>query len=374
MAELVLSHATLEQSLLPFSTNRNLTLVVRKEIIYSGREYVQKIYQDAKSLRLVIRAQRLVQESLKKWCWKNITSQSESLPLFSPTLHSDVYSTKIEQEDSLLVEIDFMKTNGDTSIPFAFNALCQDDVINIFRIVIDVAYEQTIIHSLPEHPIFAMSTNMQQTSSNVHAVNDLIMNICRDMDPFFQFWWSDLSRAIQQKPRAIQTLEALPTATPVAITVDQAQSDKMQEGGPDIELQRIAKQLSTLPDPNGRLKVPSIEKPKHRHSMPAITLDTTNITMESLYDMIGNLTPSPATPVSFGERIEKPTKSRRKKKVPPPIQTKDVLIRAKSPGGKTPKQLTPFLIAAMGSDEPTNYPVSPIPIRPVVNMNKKTEL
>jgi hypothetical protein len=378
MAEIKPLDAPREECLLPYATSRTFNLTIKKELLQTGREYLRHVFHAANTLHLTVKAQRLVTHSESKWCWRDVTTQHRAIPLFNPLGQSEYYNSVL-QDDALVVEFDLAKSpNQDISLPFAFNALCKDSVINIFRIVIDLAYQQRNIHTVSEHPIFAMSIGDQQDiSRNVQYCNEITMDICKDIDPFFYWWWQDFERARQQQPRAIRMLDSVPTADQIQpkIVLQQptqtTKSDEMEWSGPDPEMQEIAKQISFLPDPQAASRPrstdfyalhrssPHVES--HRHSAPP-GINTSNITMQSLYDMIGSLSPSPATPLTPNERAERP----RRRKAPPPISTTNEKIHSPAP-----RQTTPFLISSMGIDQTEQVnPLSPIPIRPTTDRSR----
>jgi len=395
------SHTMLmEQSILPYIVSRSLQITIHmKELLKRAGHSSPK--QEV-NITVSVKAERLVTHPNSKWCWKAVGSQYPTVPLFTPTTSQLDVRTASDTMTIMIPSGNSEDIRHDMVVPFIFNAMCKENAINIFRLVIESSNSGVVYQR--ERPMITL--NLSETQVPEHGVqycNDVTLEICRDVDPLWSWYWQDSKRALSQKTRILSVMDTIPLeenkSNEPQLVLTTPQPVLSWEKPADMDFDQIAQQLSILPDPNeknvsppiiettspitpipfninghnhhysnGVMKEylrgsPKLKSPRTTFGSAGIKSKVPNInckdlTMQSLYEMIGSLSPTPTTPLSAtGSNFEWPSvnvsekkNSRRARKPTPLTMNIDKIDKKNTMSPATQRQHTPFLVSMMAAD------------------------
>ncbi|KAL0476851.1 hypothetical protein AKO1_005685 [Acrasis kona] len=401
------SHTVLlEHSILPYIKSRNLQLTFNRRDLTKQTDNVNTP-SDTEDM-VVVRAERLVTHPNSKWCWKTVSSQYPTVPLFTNISPPHIIKSTSE---GMMIDLSAVPSPStqdvqeDTKVSFTFNAMCRETVINIFRFVV----QNKSNPSMCERIMFTLNlSDSQAPESGIQYCNDITLEICRDVDPLWSWYWQDNKRALSQKNRVLSVMDMIPledkmNAEPQLILTP-PQPVLTWEKPADMDFNQIAQHLSSLPDPSNKssnsppiMEATSPVTPNnqsmfhHNHTLHHVShhavlkdyharspaklksprtsfdpiksrqlpnINCKDITMQSLYEMIGSLSPTPTTPLSATGNFEWPSAhvaekknpTRRTRKPAPLSMSIDKNDKKNTSSPATQKQLTPFFISMMAAD------------------------
>ncbi|KAL0488188.1 hypothetical protein AKO1_002838 [Acrasis kona] len=204
------SHTVLlEHSILPYIKSRNLQLTFNRRDLTKQTDNVNTP-SDTEDM-VVVRAERLVTHPNSKWCWKTVSSQYPTVPLFTnispPHIIKSTSEGMMIDLSAVAITIHTRCSRRHQGLIYILMPCAGTTVINIFRFVV----QNKSNPSMCERIMFTLNlSDSQAPESGIQYCNDITLEICRDVDPLWSWYWQDNKRALSQKNRVLSVMDMIP--------------------------------------------------------------------------------------------------------------------------------------------------------------------